>query len=961
MEIPALFLSFLLILGSLARPSVVMAGQAGSPAPGNTVSGGRESVVVFPFLNISAQPADEWIGAGIAETVVADLNNAGKMAVVGPEAVREALSTRGSGLDVLDGPIAIELGRELRAAWLLTGGYQHLGDRVRITARIVDVRTGDVVRTAKVDGRLDEIFTLQDRIVTALDVGPSGSAPDPTPRPPGAPANSALTTAPGAGAEQPAPENGARRTVAAARLADGESIIPVETGAGPVTLIDAPRPPGPPATIARDSRNRATIRAVRVTTPLKIDGRLDEEVYRAVQPAGGFIQQLPNSGEPVAEPTDFWILFDDEHVYVSMMLHETDPGRRVSSERRRDAGGLSNDDNMMIVLDTFYDRRNGFNFNVNAVGGMRDQHITDGAANSAWNTVWEVRVADASSGWSFEMAIPFKSLRYKSAGSQVWGFNARRTTKWRNEVSFVNPNPAAYGNQGVHQLSTAATLVGIETPPRALNLEVKPYAITSLTTDRTVAVPFDRDGSANTGVDFKYGLTRSLTADVTVNTDFAQVEEDIQQVNLTRFSLFFPEKRDFFLEGQGNFGFGGQGEGNRGGMTDDVPTIFFSRQIGLSRGQTVPVRAGARVTGRLAGYEVGLLNIQTGDKPEASALATNFTAARLRRNILRRSNIGAIATLRRPSLSGGQNVAFGVDANLRFHEFLENNVYVARTATEGRAGGDDLSHRVRVAYNPDAWGFAVTHVKVGRTFNPEVGFVRRKDFRLSSANLRYSPRLKASRTIRQLTWQGNLSHITNSAASRLENRDLEGDFRIEFHNSDTMSATYLAEYELLPSNFTIAPGVVVQAGGYDHRTVRGSYSLGTQRLVSGTVNVQRGSFYRGTRTGAGFSGRLSFSPRFVVEPGLTLNRLALPYGRFSGNLLNTRFVVTPTPRMQMSGLVQYNPSARTLTSSARLGWEYTPGSELFVVYSDGRDTSGTGAASVVNQTFAVKATRLVRF
>src|SRR5262249_29429137 len=207
--------------------------------------------------------------------------------------------------------------------------------------------------------------------------------------------------------------------------------------------------------------------------------------------------------------------------------------------------------------DTFYDRRNAFSFEVNAVGGFKDQLIVDALANTAWNTVWDVKVADAPGGQSFEMVIPFKSLRYGGAGPQVWGFNVRRMTRWKYETSYLNPVPVSYGLNAVNVLSTAATIVGIETPPRSMNLELKPYAISSLTTDGAAAVPTSNQGSATAGIDFKYGLTRSLTADVTVNTDFAQVEEDVQQVNLTRFSLFFPEKRDFFLEGLGNFGFGG--------------------------------------------------------------------------------------------------------------------------------------------------------------------------------------------------------------------------------------------------------------------------------------------------------------------------------------------------------------------------------------------------------------------
>ncbi len=754
-----------------------------------------------------------------------------------------------------------------------------------------------------------------------------------------------------------------RRSVARLALATGAVLL----GSLPVfaqlpALVDAPPPPASPATIARDAQNRATIRAVRITTPLKVDGRLDEEVYTVVPPAGGFIQQTPKPGEPATEATDFWVFFDDKNVYISMLLHETHPERRVATERRRDNQGLTQDDNVMLVLDTFYDRRNAFNFQVNGVGGLRDQIITDGAANGAWNTVWDVKVSNQAGGQAFEMVIPFKSLRYKNGGPQVWGFNARRTVKWKNEMSYINPNPVAFAGPGINRLFTAATLVGIETPARAKNLEVKPYGIATVTTDRTAPVPFSNKGKVNAGADFKYGLTRGLTADVTVNTDFAQVEEDVQQVNLTRFSQFFPEKRDFFLEGLGQFAFAGQGGGDRLDGTTEVPTIFFSRTIGLSGGQMVPVRVGGRVTGRAQGFEIGLLNIQTGEKPELNAESANFTAARVRRNILGRSNVGVVATLRNPALSGGRNTAFGADSNLRFYDFLEANMYAAGTATSGVTAEDNLSYRGRIAWAPDQYGFSLEHLKVGKDFRPEMGFVRRTDFRNTSATARYSPRLRKSKSVRQLSFQTSIDYIQDSGATRLMNRDLRQDVSIEWHNSDKLSLAWLNQYEYLPASFRIATGVTVPQGSYDYRSLSGSMSLGQQRFFSGTLSASRGTFYNGTRTTGGYSGRLSFSSRFVMEPGITLNAVNLPYGNFTAHLLNTRIVTTPTPRMQAASLIQYNPSAKTLTASARFRWEYTPGSELFVVFADGRNTDpAPGVPGVLNRSFAVKVTRLIRF
>ncbi len=725
-------------------------------------------------------------------------------------------------------------------------------------------------------------------------------------------------------------------------------------------FVDAPPAPVAPATIARDDKRRATVRAVRISAPLKLDGRLEEEFYQTITPVGDFIQQTPVPNAPATEKTDVWILYDDTNLYISMMLHETEPGRRIGNEMRRDAQGLTNDDNIMLVLDTFYDRRNAFNFQVSSTGGMRDQLITDTLANGSWNTIWRVKVADAEGGQSFEMAIPFKSLRYPGSGPQVWGFNARRTTKWKNELSYLNPNPVAYGPQGINILATAATLVGVETPARTMNLELKPYGLASVTTDRTAAVPFDNDAKVNGGFDFKYGLTRGLTTDFTVNTDFAQVEEDVQQVNLTRFSLFFPEKRDFFLEGLGNFGFAGQGTGSQSDGASDVPTLFFSRRIGLSNGQVIPVRAGGRMTGRARGFEMGFLNIQTAEKLGAGAPSTNFTAGRVRRQILRRSNIGVITTLRDPDATGDRNVAVGADANLRFYQNIESNFYYAQTSTTGREG-DDNSYRARFAYVPDRYGFDVEHLKVGSNFNPEVGFVRRADMRTTSLQARYSPRFRGRKHLRRMSWVANYDHITNSEASRLENRNVQGDYTIEFHNSDSVTMTYVNQHELLPANFRISPGVIVPGGEYDYQTVRASYTLGNQRWVSGTVSGSTGQLYGGTRTTASYNGRLSFSSHFVMEPSISINKVELPYGDFSANLLSTRIIFTPGQRTQLASLLQWNQTADTLTSSVRLRWEYTPGSELFVVFTDGRNTPESLAPGLLNRSFAVKLTRLLRF
>jgi hypothetical protein len=535
----------------------------------------------------------------------------------------------------------------------------------------------------------------------------------------------------------------------------------------------------------------------------------------------------------------------------------------------------------------------------------------------------------------------------------------RRIVKWKNEISNLTRVPASYSGNGVAQMAVAATLVGLETPARALNLEFKPYGVSSLTTDRAAQVPFSNEVSSNAGLDVKYGLTRGLTADLTVNTDFAQVEEDVQQVNLTRFNLFFPEKRDFFLEGQGIFDFGGQS--NRDARNSTVPILFFSRRIGLSAGQSVPVIAGGRVTGRAGAFEMGALALTTDDKPSAGAVSTTFSAIRLRRNILRRSSVGLIATGRRPAASGlDANTATGLDADLRFFENVEANVYWARTSSAGQRG-DDASYRGRFGYTGDRYGFEVDRVVVESNFNPEVGFVRRTDFAVNSVAARFSPRLRRGRLVRRLNWQGDLEYISDAGGDVLEDRTVSGRFGVEFNSSDQVSITATRRYERLPLDFVISPGVIVPAGGYAYETLTASYSLAQQRKLSGTLSASRGSFYDGTRTAAEYSGRVGFSPHLAIEPSLALNWVSLPYGDFTARLIGMRFVVTPTARLAFSTLMQFNPNAHSLTSSARMRWEYRPGSELFVVYSDGRDTAARSFPGLQNRSFAIKATRLLRF
>ena len=748
--------------------------------------------------------------------------------------------------------------------------------------------------------------------------------------------------------------------------------------------IDGPPPPVPPETVTRDADGRATVRAVRLAEPLRVDGALAEAVYEQTRPVSRLIQQLPDEGDPESERTEVWVFFDDRNVYVSARLWESAPEDEwIANDMRRDSFQIINNDTFSVAFDTFYDRRNGVAFMVNPIGGFFDYEISDeGSPNSDWNPVWDVRTGRFDGGWSVEMAVPFRSLRYAGGRSQVWGIQFGRRQRRRNETAHLTPVPISAG-PGMFRLSVAATLVGLEAPEQSTRLEVKPYGIGSLATDLTADEPYSNRGDGTGGVDLKWGITQNLTADFTANTDFAQVEVDQQQVNLTRFSLFFPEKRDFFLESRGIFDFGagpnqlgrgggatgarGEGPpGTRGG--NSAPLMFFSRRIGLQEQQTVPIVAGGRLTGKVGRMSVGALNIQTGDEADVGALATNFTVVRLKADILRRSRIGGMYTRRSVATNAlgvsserpGANEVYGADASFAFYDNVTFNGYYARTRTVGRSG-DDASYQAAFTYNGDLYGVQVDHLLVGRNFNPEIGFRPREDFRRTYVAAQYSPRPRGIEAVRQFTWGGSLDYV-ESSAGQLETRAASFRFSTELENSDRFNVDLLRNYELLLEPFDITPEVSIDPGAYHFNDVFLSYFMGQQRPFSGSVFLQKGRFYGGDITAFGYrQGRIEVTPQLSLEPTVAINRIDIPEGRFNVALATTRVTHTFTPRMFLSGLVQYNSISMQLGTNVRFRWEYQPGSELFLVYNDQRDTMLRRAPMLESRSIVVKLTRLFRF
>jgi hypothetical protein len=735
-----------------------------------------------------------------------------------------------------------------------------------------------------------------------------------------------------------------------------------------------PAAPLPPEVITRDAQGRVTIRATRLRAPLVVDGRLDEEIYKTVPSFGDFIQQEPHEGQPSTEKSEVWVFFDDDNIYVSARFWFTHPEDIIAKEMRRDDGGIiQRDDNIGLMLDTFFDHRSGYYLNTNAVGGVRDASLTNENINGNmdYDLVWTPKSRRFDKGWTTEIAIPFKSLNYPARREQVWGILVQRIDQKKNEYSYVTRVPASYGPAGIWKVSSEATLVGIEAPVHGGRLDVKPYALSSLTTNRQATPAISNAADGNVGIDAAYKITKSLNADFTYNTDFAQVEVDNQQVNLTRFSLFYPEKREFFLSTQGIFNFGAvPGGPSFGPVTGVTPILFFSRQIGLTNGVTVPIEAGGRLSGRAGPYTIGALSIRTQESAEAQAPATTFNVVRLRRNLFGRSTIGVLATDREPSNSNGlfnaqTNRLVGADASFRFLQDVEVNGQYSRSQTKladgTSVGGDEENYLGQFRYSADRYGAEITQLKVGNDFNPGIGFLPRKDFVENYAQLRFSPRPKDLLGIRKFTWQFTRDAFASTEGVRQTVTD-SGYFQTAWNNGDNVSATFTHTDDRPLTPFFLV-GATIAPGAYQFDQWNLNYGLGPNRPTIGNASIQWGTYYGGHKTQLSYFGvaRVHGASRFLTEPNVTVNWLDLPQGSFTSKLIGGRFTFTMTPRMLVAALLQYNSTAHNYGQNIRFRWEYVPGSDLFVVYTDGRDTEATtGSPMLLNRSFAVKFTHLFR-
>ena len=657
-----------------------------------------------------------------------------------------------------------------------------------------------------------------------------------------------------------------------------------------------------------------------------LDGRLDEEIWRRAVPAGDFIQIDPSNGMPATEPTEVRIAFNGDTLYMGVTCYDSEPDKWLGYERRRD-GFLPADDRFMWTIDTYLDARSGYFFEMNPSGLMADSWFGVNNDNRAWDGIWNARVHRSEIGWTIAIEIPFRTLHY-NPNSDTWGVNFQRTVRRKNEDSIWM---GWARNQGLRRMTNAGHITGIRNVSQGLGLDIKPYALA--TAQSGGDGPFNRDADA--GLDLFYNLTPSVRSNLTINTDFAQTEVDQRQVNLTRFSLFFPERRDFFLDGATFFDFG-----STLGSNDLIVNPFFSRRIGLSESNTAqPIDIGTKVTGQVGSHDVGILHVRSGEDERAGFIGEDFTAARIKTRIFQQSYIGGVYT-RRDARTGPGDASHtaGLDFRLATSRFLgSQNLSATGWFLHARRPGVSSRNNafgVFVEYPNDLWTARFGAREVQDGFDPTVGFVTRRDYRRYQPTLAYAPRPRNHRFIRRLEMNTNVDILTNVRNELLERSFGFTLLDVQFHSQDGVGVELTPTHERLDAPFTLARGITLPMGAqYDYTRFALRGQTASRRVLSLNGRYERGGFYSGSREQTVLQLTLRARPGYIFYLNGEWNEVRLDEGRFTTNLYRLVAEKQFTPFIALVNNIQFDTSSRVLGWQSRFRWIVRPGNDLYVVYT----------------------------
>ena len=661
--------------------------------------------------------------------------------------------------------------------------------------------------------------------------------------------------------------------------------------------------------------------AVRVEQAPQIDGVLDEGFWETIPAITDFRQNQPVDGGVPTERTEVRIAFDRDNLYFGFKLFDSEPEliRRTILHRE---GRNDEDDHIWIGLDTYHDGRNAYIFEVNSFGTQGDALITDENMTGDdwnWEGVYRSEARITGDGWVLEVAIPFTTIRFADVEAPEMGIAIRRAIRRKNEDVFWPHIPQRF-RAGFNQVSQYATLTGISDVRRGRYMEVKPFGIAGA---QKIAANPDTDVLDDIGVDFKYAITSNLTADLTWNTDFAQVESDNVQVNLTRFDLFFPEKREFFLERAGLFSFGDARE----------TEVFFSRRVGLANG----IIGGGRVTGQMGPLSIGALSLQTEDGITDTGVIPggNSTVFRLRGDVLPRTTVGGLFTF--SENAGGHNRVLGADAQVRFLGSSTASGWMANVwdaADRTSAAGS-----VQVDVRPERWySIGAQYRNVAEDFDPGLGFVRRRDIVKYGGTAAWTPQFESSSWARSLVVAFNADQIDGQDGVKQSTTQLlHNMFRLESGDFVVLNFRHRSEHLVSPSSIQ---GRELPIGDYSFTEVSSSISSNSSRTLSGGANFSFGDFWNGRRTTYGGSLKWKTGPYLTLTPSVSRNDVHLPVenGRFSATVLGVDVLGAVSRKLFANALIQWDDLSEELQANIRIDWIHTPGSDLFLVLNTGYQT-----------------------
>jgi hypothetical protein len=672
---------------------------------------------------------------------------------------------------------------------------------------------------------------------------------------------------------------------------------------------------------------------------IDIDGRLDESIWQDAIPISGFRQREPFEGEAATEDTEVRVLYNGQTLYIGIIAYDSEPDRIVARSLERDSpigaarfGPGGGDDAVEVILDTFHDRRNAFYFATNPKGVIVDGYITDEnfRVDRNWDAVWNVAASTTSEGWVAEFEIPLRTIRfYGSSEPQTWGFNVQRVIARKLEQSLWTS--WSRDNEGLNRISRAGELTDLEQLPATASFQLKPFVLGQAGQNYDSRPDGDILFDGNVGLDAKYTMVSGLVLDLTVNTDFAQVEADEEQIDLTRFSLFFPEKREFFLENAGIFQFG-----TGGGFRAPDLLLFFSRRIGIEDNLIVPMIAGARMSGRTGKQTIGFLNVLTGRDGDAGAPLTNFAVGRVKRDIGRQSYLGAIAT-GRVEEGGRRNVTGGIDWNFWLTQNMALEGFVAGVA-ENQPSFEDYAAQVNLDYTGDVIGWRVGHFDIGPNMFPGIGFVRRTNIGETSGSLRVTPRPQVL-GLRLIDIRNSFNYITTQRSRQVLDKRWEINISPEWNTGDEVRLEANWNSQTLLEDFELEDDIIVPPGLYEDWTLSGEVSSSRARTFFGELGGGGGGFWDGNRWF--IDGSVAFnSPHVGLELGYNHNDIDVPAGSFKTDLIRSRIKLALNTKLFGNALIQYNSQSGAFSANVRINFIYRPGSDLFIVFNETRGVSG---------------------